>query len=333
MRYQSGVATCSLPWRRPEQTLDALVARLNPDLVLPCDEPGLDMVRAIRGNLDAVWPDVSRSQVIDIARSVGVRAPEMQRIEEPADLGRWIDAHGLPVVLKTDRSWGGRGVAVALDREQAVRLWRRLSRGPSILRALKRVIVNADPGPLRDWWRGRRPCVNAQVHVNGRDANVALAVRDGMVLAALAVEVLQTRHTNGPAKLVRVIDHPGMLLASRKIMQRLRLTGLVGIDFILDPDGTAHLIEVNARVTPTCQLACGQSRDPVGALRASFPHPVPPTPIDDAVGQIIDLDALGRLAAPRTRRGATSGEPLCTTPSEWSRPATVRRRCSSNPLK
>ena len=89
-----------------------------------------------------------------------------------------------------------------------------------------------------------------------------------------------------------MIDHPGIVTAAGKIMEQLHLTGLVGIDFILDVEGSAHLIEVNARVTPTCRLALGSGRDPVGALRSLFPGGTTPAAVPDSVGSIIDLDAL-----------------------------------------
>jgi thioesterase domain-containing protein len=295
MRRRSGLVCYRMPWAGPEHKLKALVSRFEPDLVLPCDEPSLDLLRRIGTPDQGVSPYRSRSETIEIARAAGVRAPPTRRIGDPAELDRWIEAYGFPVVLKTDGSWGGRGVAIAGDRGQAIRLWRRLSRRPSLIRAVKRAAMNWDANPLRELWRGSRPCVNAQVHVAGRDANVALAVNDGNVLAAVAVEVLETQCRNGPARIVRVIEHPGIAAAARKVMERLRLTGLVGMDFILDAEGTAHLIEVNARPTPTCRLALGRDRDPVRALRSSFPGAGEQTEGRDAVGQIIDLDALDRF--------------------------------------
>ncbi|MDW6021578.1 thioesterase domain-containing protein [Mesorhizobium sp. BAC0120] len=292
MRRQSRLVLYRIPWRHREHALKSLVARVDPDLVLPCDEPALGLVRNIGVGDQGSWPDLTRSQIIEIACASGVEAPPARFIDNVAELDKWIEAHGLPVALKTDGSWGGRGVAIAQDRAQAVRMWRRLSHGPGLFRTMKRAIVNGDSSFLRDLWRGRKPQVNAQVYVAGRDANVALAVKNGKVLAAVAVEVLETRYKNGPAKVVRVIDHPGILLAACKVMERLRLTGLVGIDFILDANGTAHLIEVNARVTPTCRLALGGDRDPVAALRSSFPGAAAPAVVPSSFDEVIDLDAL-----------------------------------------
>ena len=114
-------------------------------------------------------------------------------------------------------------------------------------------------------------------------------MRDGTVLAAVTVEVLETSSPNGPARLVRVIDHPGMRAAAGAVMAAIGTTGLVGMDFLLDADGAAHLIELNARVTPTCRLALGPGQDPTRALRASFPGTTAPAAPCDAIGRIIDL--------------------------------------------
>ncbi|TGP52733.1 ATP-grasp domain-containing protein [bacterium M00.F.Ca.ET.230.01.1.1] len=288
MRRQSNSVLYRLPWLYPERTLKSLIECSDPDLILPCDEPALDLVRSSGGG----GSDISRSEMIDIALATGVDAPPMRRVDNLAELDKWIEEHGFPVVLKTDGSWGGRGVAIVNNRPAAVREWRRLARGPSPLGIIKRAIVNGNPNGLRNLWHRRRPCINAQVYVAGRDANVALAVKDGSVLAAVAVEVLETKCKNGPATIVRVIEHPGIVTAATKIMEKLRLTGLVGIDFILDAEGVAHLIEVNARVTPTCRLALGSGRDPVTALRSLFPGGATPAAVPNSTGSIIDLAAL-----------------------------------------
>ena len=288
MRRQSKPVLYRMPWLHPERTLKSLVECSDPDLVLPCDELALDLVRSIGGT----GSDITRSEIIDIARATGVAAPPMRRVDNLAELDQWIEEHGFPVVLKTDGSWGGRGVAIVNDRPGAIRAWRRLARGPSPLSTIRRAIVNGNPNGLRYLWHRRRPCINAQAYVAGRDANVALAVKDGRVLAAVAVEVLATTCRNGPARIVRVIDHPGIVMAATKIMEQLHLTGLVGIDFILDVEGAAHAIEVNARVTPTCRLALGSGRDPVGALRSLFPGGATTAAVRNSVGSIIDLAAL-----------------------------------------
>lgn len=301
MSWQTNFGLHRLPWRRPERTLKDLVARLDPDLVVPCDEPALEIVRSIGAAYRGVSPALSRSEASEIATAAGVVTPHTRHIRNPAELDEWIEAHGLPVVLKTDGSSGGRGVAIARDRAQAVRMWRRLSEGPGLLRSLKRALVNADASLLRSFWRGCRPSVHAQVHVAGSDANVALVVNGGKVLAAVAVEVLERRCENGPARLARVIDHPEILAASRKFMERLRLTGLVGIDFILDAERTAHLIELNARATPTCRLALDRGSILAAALGGDCASSMPPKEAAHSIGEIIDIDALAQLGRPIRR--------------------------------
>ena len=150
MRPLPGLIFRPIPWRRPEAALRDVVARLDPELILPCDEPALALVQALPPGRQGRWPRLSRSEVIDLARGAGVRAPATARIESLEALETWIAEHGLPLVLKTDGSWGGRGLAIGRDRVQAMRLWRQLSRGPGLVRALKRLVVNGAPQTLRD---------------------------------------------------------------------------------------------------------------------------------------------------------------------------------------
>src|SRR5262249_9006809 len=53
---------------------------------------------------------------------------------------------------------------------------------------------------------------------------------------------------------VRIIDHPGMAEAARRLVGRFGLSGFCGFDFILTETGEAQLLELNPRATPTCYL-------------------------------------------------------------------------------
>ena len=84
-------------------------------------------------------------------------------------------------MLKTDGSWGGRGVAIVREAAELPRAWRRISGPPSLPRALKRTLVNLEAGYLFAWIRRARPVVNAQEFVDGREATVTAACLDGEV--------------------------------------------------------------------------------------------------------------------------------------------------------
>lgn len=61
------------------------------------------------------------------------------------------------------------------------------------------------------------------------------------------------------------------------------LSGFCGFDFILDDGGTAHLLELNPRVTPTCHLLVEGDHQSLRTLALFPPETVAaddPTPLD-----------------------------------------------------
>ena len=70
----------------------------------------------------------------------------------------------------------------------------------------------------------------------------------------------------GDGTVVRVIDHPEMQAAAAYMAGRLRLSGFCGFDFVLDAEGRAHLIELNARPTPVAHFPDDHGRTLAGVL-------------------------------------------------------------------
>ena len=87
---------------------------------------------------------------------------------------------------------------------------------------------------------------------------------------------------------MRVIENPEMSEAVNRLVRRLGISGLWGIDFILEAStGAAYLIEMNPCATPICHLPLGARRNLPAALYAQLagtPPRTPPVTIDrDAV--------------------------------------------------
>jgi hypothetical protein len=125
-----------------------------------------------------------------------------------------------------------------------------------------------------------------QHFVPGTPATTAFACWQGRVLASVHMDVLETVRPNGPASVMRRIHCPHMELAALRLAERFGLSGLHGLDFIRDPDGRVHLIEINPRATPTSALALGPGRDPTAALAASVSPSIQgarPAPTDNPV--------------------------------------------------
>jgi ATP-grasp domain len=252
------------------------IQHANPDIILADDERALALMRRLHirlhtkgktadprlaaliarslGNVGH-WPEItSRTAMASAARSLGIAVPETKVIGDADALRRWTAEHQWPIVLKTDGSWGGLGVAIAREESQLPRAWRTISGPPGLLRSLRRLVVDREASSLLAWIRRVRPVVNAQEFVDGREAVVTAACDDGTVEALVCLEVVQESEARGPASVVRIIDHPAMAEAARKLIGRFRLSGFCGFDFILTDCDEALLTEMNARVTPTCYL-------------------------------------------------------------------------------
>jgi hypothetical protein len=212
----------------------------------------------------------SRHRICSLARELRIPVPATEAVVDKKTLMAQLNSLHLPLVLKSDGSWGGRGVIISTTREDAVRAFRKLSTPPGVLRTLKRLIINRDPTLILPCFRRRRPSVSIQRFVRGRPANAAVACWEGKVLAAVLVEVLCSNGETGPATVVRVTSHAGMSLAIERMVDRLRLSGLCGFDFVLSAeDGSAQLIELNPRATPTCHLIAADGKNLLGALYAA----------------------------------------------------------------
>lgn len=211
----------------------------------------------------------SRLPVMEIARQEGIRAPDTIAVNTLDDLQSLFQRQAPPWVLKADGTWGGHGVAIARDPDQARRRFLELVESVSKVRALKRLMVDREAFSLRPSRQGR-PTVVAQEFIAGRPANSAVFCWEGNVLAAVHVVVLHAQGETGAATVVRVVDHPEMASAAQKLARRLGLSGFFGLDFVMDPSGQAHLIELNPRGTPLCHLQLGEGKDMVAAVRAQL---------------------------------------------------------------
>jgi hypothetical protein len=227
------------------------------------------LLEASLGEPSMMASATARSQLIALARVLAVNAPATMVIRAREELTEWLAENRFPLVLKTDESFGGRGVRIVHSVAEADDAWRALSSPPSLARAVKRAIVNRDMNYVEpSLWR-IRPVVNVQAFVWGQDANCTVACWQGKVLATITVAVLATVGLLGPASVIRVIENGAMSAAVEAIVRQLKLSGLIGFDFILE-EGTdrAHLIEMNARATQTCHLQLGPGRDLLSPLRA-----------------------------------------------------------------
>ena len=245
----------------------------------------------------------SRAELMRLAAASGIRCPQTVEVRSAADIGIWFEQHPGGAVLKTDGSWGGRGVAMVLCESAARRAWREMSGPPPLHRALKRLLLERDPWAMRALLRGTRPVVTIQELIEGRPATASVACAAGSTLGQVHAEVLQSDGPKGPATVVQLVDNADMSFAAKSVVASLRLSGLCGLDFVLDHAGQAHLIELNPRATPTAHLVGADGSDPLSSLRAAWG---PELPVPRTAPRPEDLVVpLGQAAPSRTVRART----------------------------
>jgi biotin carboxylase len=182
-----------------------------------------------------------------------------------------VERAGLPTVLKADGTSGGDGVRIAHTLAEAERFFEQLQAPPLFARALKRAIVDRDKTLLGPSMLRRRPVVNAQAFVSGREATSTLMCWKGTVLASLHFEVINKASSTGHATVMRLIEHAEMSAAAERMVRRLNLSGFYGFDFMLEAEtDRAYLIEVNPRSAQVGHLSMGAGHDLPAALYAAL---------------------------------------------------------------
>ncbi len=264
-------------------SLKAAIESVRPDLIIPCDDGAVWQLHELHardaklrpliersiGAGDAYSALESRRQTLEVAVELGIRVPPTRPIESPRDFSNpqleW------PAVLKIDGTWGGDGVVLVLNRLHAEQVFPSLFGKRRTVMAWKQFLINRHPVALWLWRRRNGSTVTLQKFVSGRQATTMFACWQGEVLASVTVEVLATQGAGGAAIIVRLLKHEEIERASRLLAQRFKLSGLHGLDFVID-DATqaAYLIEMNPRATQLGHLNVSPRGNLADALSAAL---------------------------------------------------------------
>ena len=276
----------------PLKSIAAAIAATKPDLLVSGDDLATWHLHSLydensraAGSGAAVCELIERSlgkaenfAVIDdrgsfmrAAEEAGVRIPQTIVIPRAAELMSCATQTGFPMVLKANGTSGGDGVRVVRDIAEAQRALLALQAPPLFARAVKRAVIDRDTTLLRPSVLRRASAVTAQSFISGTEATSAAACWNGKVLASLHFAVLQKGHYAGHATVLRRIAHPEMPAAVETMVDRLKLSGMNGFDFMLDSEARhAYLIEINPRATQVGHLNLGNGADLPSALIAAL---------------------------------------------------------------
>jgi ATP-grasp domain-containing protein len=270
---------------RPLRGLSRAIARLQPMLVLPGDERALGHLHRLYrtgslaerqliaysiGSPETYRISASRSLFLTAAVQAGIATPAGMSINTVEDLRSWMARVDPPWVLKVDGASSGIGVRITDCPRTAEAEFYRLHKGTTLPFALKRLIVNQDAFWLGDWLARECPAVSVQRYIHGRRGDLAMICRHGEMLAAQVVEAVACKGLTGPSIIVRRVDRPELVAGARRLARRLGLSGFIGLDFMMDDAGNALVIEMNARITPLCNLRLEGGPDLIGAFMQSL---------------------------------------------------------------
>lgn len=276
----------------PLKSLYAAIRLAAPDFIIPCDDtaavnlhqlytsvgarsPAANLVHQIialsLGMPEACTFATARGQLIALAAEEGVRVPDTTVITALAGFESWLTQFGFPAVIKADHTWGGLGVVIVRNMQEAQSAYQYLTVRPSIGKTIAHIFLERDLPLFINSVKRMQRIITVQRYITGTPANRAVACWQGQVLAGISVEAIHTQHLTGPASVVRVIEHREMTEATARLVRRLGVSGLWGMDFILEAStGSAYLIEMNPRATPISHLVLGPGRNLPAAIYAQL---------------------------------------------------------------
>jgi hypothetical protein len=269
----------------PKRCLESALLRLQPDMVIPCDERAVRDLHSICRSTE--HPEVkrliqqstapsenyqtitSRAELLALARREGARVPPSMALPDKESLNQWTAENPAPFVLKADGSWAGFGVRIISDADAAKGAYAQMTRPASLRLGLRESVLEGNHFGFQPWLRRERPAMSVQGYIDGWPANVGVACWQGEILAAICAESVSTLSATGPSTAARIIDNSEMIETAKSIVAALSLSGLVGFDFMIEAaTGAAWLVEMNPRNTPICALRLGPGRDLAEALVA-----------------------------------------------------------------
>ena len=258
-RCRSTSAQIFLPDNGPEDELIAATRRVliaeRPAIVIPGDEAATELLQAVAATARRELPETDpllqllRDSLGDfgkhhllrdrrgmgrLAANLGLRAPAFAVVHDRVEAFAFAERHGLPVVLKAEESFAGLGVSICKD--------------DAALDAAVARMAASNPAMLRQG-------VQLQTFIAGRTAMRAVVAWRGEVLAGLSAIKVETHPApTGPSSVVQFIENVEMRNTAQALIRALGYSGFASLDFILDAQNQAHLIELNPRPTPICHL-------------------------------------------------------------------------------
>ncbi|HEU4963923.1 MAG TPA: ATP-grasp domain-containing protein [Bacilli bacterium] len=213
-------------------------------VLFPMDDGALDAVYAHHGEVDSLCacplpPERAyriasdKWETVQLAQQAGVPVPDAWCPESREELAALVSDLTYPVVVKPRRSSGSRGIRIAKDRDELLRLYAEA--------------VQTYPQPM----------IQACIPLGDRFDVCLLYNRDGEVRASFVQR--EVRHFPlpiGPSTVQESVHLPELIEQTTRLLETLSWHGVVEIEYMRDPrDGVYKLMEINPRFWNSLALA------------------------------------------------------------------------------
>ena len=278
----------------PMEWLHSLIAAIDdtaPRMLVPCDEmavrllfalavdPPRDLPSVTRLRLDVLIrtslgdPEFFQSSIDKIllppaAEALGIRMPPYALADGIDEAIACAASLGYPLVLKRRFGFAGEGVAVATDADDLVR------QGESLL----------SPDQLDLGQRHPRQLL-VQSFIRGAYHSQAIAAWQGKTLARFAWErEVATLPYKGQTSVLRFVRSPETAAYTETLCEAFGISGFCNVQFVLDEDGRAYLLELNRRIVTHMHMGERVGADLAAAIARQL-RGLPPVPRSEPLSE------------------------------------------------
>ncbi len=257
------------------QTFAGAAQAVKPTIVLPAEDLTLRMMMqlvieppaALRADLQRALSElvvrslgdpahfatsVDRTRLLPFARSLGIRTPPGEPVDDEGGAVRVAESLGYPVMLRPALSLEGAGVARCESAEAVRDAWRRLPTP----------VGWVPPGGMR---------AVVERFIDGPSVSYTAAAWQGKVLAGISRQALVVTADGRQDSVSSYRRMPELAEATRKLVAALGISGFLGTQFKLDGStgGEPYLIDLARRMTPAAHTGRLFGVDLAAALAAA----------------------------------------------------------------
>jgi predicted ATP-grasp superfamily ATP-dependent carboligase len=211
----------------------------------------------------------SKWATAELARRLDIGVPQQRYVSSLDEALAFACENGFPTILKRENSYGGMGCYVCQSARQLRRGFKCLRAGLSVRRRLRNVTRRRSTGnPV-----SQKRLIIQRFH-EGELAFSAAVADKGVMLTGLT-GIAESVHPRpiGASTVIRAINAPELLQATRDLIAATRCSGFISADFIIERQtGRRYLLEINPRPTPLSHLGRLLGTDLCSVFAARLAH-------------------------------------------------------------